>query len=63
MKSAKCPNWNTSRLGVHSSKRACPKRGTRTHVQMISDDGHHTSARTVCVVQVVPMADSRTERL
>ena len=39
------------------------KHGTLTHVQMISDNGHYTSARTVCVVQVVPMADSRTERL
>ena len=27
---------------------------------MVSDDGHHASARTVCVVQVVPTADSRT---
>ena len=34
-----------------------------THVRMISDDDHHASARTVCVVQVIPMADSRTERL
>ena len=35
------------------------------HVPIISDDGHHASAsaRTVCVVQVVPTADSRTERL
>ena len=32
-------------------------------MQMISDDGHHASARTVCVVRVVPRADSRTERL
>ena len=27
---------------------------------MISDDSHHASARTVCVVKVVPTADSRT---
>ena len=26
-------------------------------------NGHHASARTVCVVRVVTMADSRTERL
>ena len=30
---------------------------------MISDNGHHASARTVCVAQVVPTADSRSERL
>ena len=30
---------------------------------MISDDGHHGSARTVYVVRVVPTAHSRTERL
>ena len=30
---------------------------------MISDDGHHTSARTVCVVRVDLTADSRSERL
>ena len=30
---------------------------------MISDDGHHASARTVCVVRVVPTADRRSERL
>ena len=30
---------------------------------MISEDGHYASARTVCVVRVVPTADSRTERL
>ena len=36
------------------------KRGTCTCVQMISDDA---SARTACVAQVVPTADSRTERL
>ena len=39
------------------------KRGTRTHEQMISDDSHHASTRTVCVVRVIPTADSRTERL
>ena len=33
-----------------------------TRVRMISDGGHHASARTVYVVQVVPTAD-RTERL
>ena len=27
------------------------------------DDGHHTNARIVYVVRVVPMGDSRTERL
>ena len=30
---------------------------------MIPDDGHHVSTRTVCVVKVVPVADSKTERL
>ena len=39
------------------------KRGTRPCVQMISDDGSHASASTVCVVRVVPTADSRAERL
>ena len=39
------------------------KRGTRTHVRMRSDDSHHGSASTVCVVQVIPTADSRTEGL
>ena len=39
------------------------KHGTHTRVWMISDNSHHTSARTVCVVWVIPMADSRTERL
>ena len=39
------------------------KRGTRTRVRMISDDGHHASARTVFVVRVVPTVDSRSERL
>ena len=29
----------------------------------VSDDGHHASTRTVCVVRVVPTADSRTEKL
>ena len=42
---------------------AASKHGTRICVRMISDHGHHASARTVCVVQVVPTADSRTERL
>ena len=32
-------------------------------MQMISDDGHHASARAVCVVRFVPTVDSRTERL
>ena len=41
---------------------AASKHSTCTRVQMISDDGHHASARTVCVVRVVPMADSWTER-
>ena len=39
------------------------KYGTCTHVRMISDDSHHASARTVCVVRVLSMAESRTERL
>ena len=42
---------------------AASKCGMCTRVQMISGDGHHTSTRTVCVVQVVPTADSRTERM
>ena len=42
---------------------ATSKRVTRMRVRMLSDDGHHASARTVCVVRVVPTADSRTERL
>ena len=42
---------------------AASKHGTHTHVRMISDDGHHASTRTVCVVRVVPTTDSRTERL
>ena len=39
------------------------KRVMHTRVQMISDNAHHARARTVCVVQVLPTADSRTERL
>ena len=35
----------------------------RTSVRMISKDGHHTSARTVCVVGVISTANSKTERL
>ena len=42
---------------------AASKQGTCTRVWMISEDSHHTSARSVRVVQVVPTADSRTERL
>ena len=42
---------------------AASKRGTRTRVRIISDDGHYASTRTVCVVRAVPTADSRTERL
>ena len=42
---------------------AANKRSTRTCVRIISDDGHHTSARTVCLVRVIYTADSRTERL
>ena len=30
---------------------------------MISDDGHHDSTRTVCVVRVVPTVDNRSVRL
>ena len=39
------------------------KHGTHTHMQMITDNSHHASARTVCVVRVIATADSRTERL
>ena len=39
------------------------KRGMHTHVRMISDNAHHTRARTVCVVRVLPTAESGTERL
>ena len=39
------------------------KRGTRTRVRVISDDSHHASTRTVCVVRVVSTAGSRTEKL
>ena len=31
--------------------------------QNLCDDDHWASAQTVCVVQLVPMADSRTKRL
>ena len=41
-----------------SSNRRCPR-----IVATASKRGHHASARTVCVVRVVPTADSRTERL
>ena len=44
------------------------KRGTCPRLRMIFDgflidDGYHASARSICVVRVVPTADSRTERL
>ena len=42
---------------------AASKHSMCTRVRMISDDCHHTSTRTVRVVQVIPTADSRTERL
>ena len=42
---------------------AASKRGMCPCVQMVFDDGNHASASTVCVVRVVPTADSRTERL
>ena len=38
-------------------------RDTRTHMQIISDDGQWASTRAVHVVRLVSMADSRTERL
>ena len=34
-----------------------------TCVRMISDNGYHPSTRTVCVVRVVPTADSKSERM
>ena len=35
-----------------------------THVcEILSDNSHQASARAVCVVQLISMADSRTERL
>ena len=37
--------------------------GTHTRMQIVYDYGHWTSARAVCVVQLVSMADSRTEKL
>ena len=37
--------------------------GTRTCAPITSDDGHHLSARAICVVQVVSTAENRTERL
>ena len=37
--------------------------GTRTRVEIISDNGHQASAKAICVVRVVSTADSRTERL
>ena len=37
--------------------------GTCTHMEIVSDDDHQTSARSVCVVRLVSMVDSRTERL
>ena len=36
---------------------------THAHVRITADDSQEASARTVCVVQLVSMADSRTERL
>ena len=48
--------------GIPRIVTAARKRGTPTRVQ-ISDNRHHASTRTVCVVGVVPMADSRSERL
>ena len=33
---------------------AASKRGTRTHVRMICDDGHHASARTVMLHKSFP---------
>ena len=32
-------------------------------MQKICDDHHRASTRTVCVIQLVSMADSRTKRL
>ena len=32
-------------------------------MQLVSGDDHRTSARAVCVVQLVSTAESRTERL
>ena len=47
---------------------AASKRGTCPRLRMIFngflfDDGYHASAKSICVVRVVPTADSRTERL
>ena len=43
---------------------AASKCGTCSHVRRVSDDGHHTSARTVCVARTsLSTADSRSERL
>ena len=42
---------------------AASKHGMHPSVRMIFDDSHYASARTVHVVQVVPTADSRIERL
>ena len=36
--------------------------GTCTHMEIISDDDYH-AGRAVCAVQLVSMADNRTERL
>ena len=33
------------------------------HTRIISDDGHWASTRLFCVVQLISMTDSRTERL
>ena len=41
--------------------RCCESNESR--LQMISDDGRHDSARTVCVVRVVPTVDNRSVRL
>ena len=38
-------------------------RDTRTHMQIISDNGQWVSTRVVHVVRLISMAHSRTERL
>ena len=40
-----------------------PRLVNMARLWMISDNGHHASTWTVCVVRVIPTADSRTERL
>ena len=59
----------TDRQTNISSYRRCPQivpvatiRGTRTHMQIISDDSHWASTRAVCVVRLVSTANNRTER-